>query len=256
MAFLAPAFQGRCLLVYTANMTVPLPGLSWIVLLLVGVSACSQGAPAEASPPADALKRLAAEDFKERKTGQDTLLAWGRKNPKEGMEWLYRHAATEADPEIRKRCLGVLRELVMDIYRKDGEGYIGIMMQAVAAVVPGDAGNRFGVRITFVMPGGPAAKAGLPVGDVIVGVGDRIWRDADAVQDLQKWIRARKPGSKITLKALRGNAVVDVEVTLDRRPQEVERMLPFGDMPDVGKLQREAEDAYFQDWLEKRKARK
>ncbi|MFD0892731.1 PDZ domain-containing protein [Luteolibacter ambystomatis] len=231
---------------------------SWLwLLLMVGAGPMVGWAvPPEAGPPADVLKRLAAEDFKERQGGQDALLAWGRRRPKEGMEWLYRHATTETDPEIRRRCLGALREMVMDTYRREGEGYIGIMMQAVAAVVPGDAGNRFGVRITFVVPGGPAAKAGLPVGGLIVGAGDRIWRDADAVQDLQKWIRARKPGSKITLKVLRGNAVADVEVTLDRRPPEVERLLPFGDMPDAGRLQREAEEAYFQDWLEKRKARK
>lgn len=228
----------------------------WLLPVMAVGSMAGQAATAEAGPPSETLRRLAAEDFKERQMGQDALLAWGRKKPKEGMEWLYRHATTEADPEIRKRCLSVLREMVMDVYRREGEGYIGIMMQAMAAAVPGDAGNRFGVRVMFVVPGGPAAKAGLPAGDLIIGAGDRIWRNADAVPDLQKWIRAQKPGSKITLKVLRGNVVADVEVTLDRRPPEVERLLPFADMPDAGRLQREAEDAFFQDWLEKRKARK
>ncbi|BCU76961.1 hypothetical protein llg_16760 [Luteolibacter sp. LG18] len=211
---------------------------------------------AATGPPPAVLKQLGAEDFKERQTAQDALLAWGRKTPKTALEWLYLRSLGEVDPEIRRRCTSVLRELVLDVYRQEGEGYVGILMQAVAVVVPGDPGKRFGVRVTFVIPGGPAAKAGIAAGELIVGAGDRVWRDMEAVPDFQRWIRGHKPGTKVTLKALRGNQLADVVVELDRRPPEVERMLPFGDVPDVGKLKQEAEDTYFKEWLEKRKARK
>ena len=47
------------------------------------------------------------------------------------------------DPEVRERCLAILRDLVNDEYLKDGEGYIGIRMQdEMATAVPGDVKPR------------------------------------------------------------------------------------------------------------------
>jgi len=106
------------------------------------------------------------------------------------------------------------------------------------------------------VPGSPVAKAGMPIGDVIVGAGDQVWREADADMQFQKWIRDHKPGQKVTLKVLRAGQVADVAVTLDRRPADVDRMLPFNEAPqDLEKLERVEKDAYFRSWLEKRKKR-
>lgn len=221
--------------------------LPWLVL----------GAMAEPGPPRDLRDRLGSDDFKQREEAQAAMLAWGRQKPREAKDWLYLRAAEDPDPEVRRRCNAVLRDLVLDDYLRDGEGYAGISMQVVAVVVPGDAGQRFGIRAMQVVPGAPAAKANLVVGDMIIGVGGRIWREATADKDFQNWIRSQKPGLKVTLKLLRQNKVVEVPLVLERRPVGLEALMPFGVQPgEAQRLDQEAKDAYFLNWLERRKARK
>jgi C-terminal processing protease CtpA/Prc len=97
------------------------------------------------------------------------------------MEELYRQSRVADDPEVRERCLGVLRELVNDEYLSEGEGYIGIRMRdEVAAAVPGDANPRNAIRVMQVVPDSAAERAGLLVDDLIVGLNDLVWRDGPA----------------------------------------------------------------------------
>jgi hypothetical protein len=60
---------------------------------------------------------------------------------------------------------------------------------------------------------GPAAVAGLKPGDTIVAVDGR--RAADLrLYALRQWLRDAAPGTKVVLRALQGNALKEVNVTL------------------------------------------
>jgi len=221
-------------------------------ILAVGVSAALE------PPSQDLLKHLGSEDFKERASAQGALLEWARKQPETAKDWLFRRALSDADPEARRRYTAVLRDLVVDDYLKDGEGYVGIMMTAVQLQVPNDPVQRTGVSVTLVVPDTAGAKAGLVPGDVIVEAGDQVWRDLMAVENFSTWIRSHKPGQKVTVKVFRNGNLVPMDLVLGRRPPE-SGMFMFGQLPDSASLANEAElakDAYFRNWFEARKAGK
>ncbi len=68
-------------------------------------------------------------------------------------------------------------------------------------------GQRRGLRLMEVVPGGPAAKAGLYLGDIIVSAGGK---PVQGVQDLQRLMLGSAIGSRLQISALRRGAFVDV----------------------------------------------
>ena len=60
-----------------------------------------------------------------------------------------------------------------------------------------------------VRPGGPAEKAGLAKGDLVVKIGEVEIR---SVEDLMFVLRAAMPGQKTKVVVLRGDKPVEVEV--------------------------------------------
>jgi S1-C subfamily serine protease len=120
----------------------------------------------------------------------------------------------------------------------DGEAeyaYIGVSTQPLYPQLAEKLGldTDYGGLISEVVSGGPADDAGLKGGDeklhfqgfpydvggdVILSVdGHKILRP----EDLAREIAGRAPGDRVTLKILRDNAPVDVEVTLGKRPDRV-----------------------------------
>jgi len=102
-----------------------------------------------------------------------------------------------------------------------GRGYIGLRPIDMTPELrhhfgaPKDAG----VLVGSVDSGGPAAKAGLQVADVITSVeGERV----DSTRDLIRAIRREKEGAKVKLGIVRGHAKRDVTVTVARRRDDVE----------------------------------
>jgi putative serine protease PepD len=73
------------------------------------------------------------------------------------------------------------------------------------------AGQR-GVTVASVSAGGPAADAGLRVGDVIVSVGGKRVSEPD---DVAAAIQDRRPGESVAIELARGETV---QVRLDERP--------------------------------------
>jgi len=107
----------------------------------------------------------------------------------------------------------------------------------------------------MVVANSPAGRGGLQVGDQVVGVDDQIWLQFGAMESFSKWVRAHKPGTRVTLHLLRGQKAEDVTVELARRPL-LENVLPpmVGGQPDLEVLQQRAKDANFRQWLKDRKA--
>jgi serine protease Do len=93
-------------------------------------------------------------------------------------------------------------------------GRLGVLIQGVNAPLAKALGmdHPHGALVGEVEPDGPAAKAGLQPGDVIVSV-DRT--DVPHSEDLPRIVSRHTPGSRVDLKVLRGGKEQALAVTLD-----------------------------------------
>jgi S1-C subfamily serine protease len=111
--------------------------------------------------------------------------------------------------------------------------YLGVRMQTIDESLAEFADvPKKGVLITEVVPGSPAADAGLQGGDssvvvdgqtyrlggdVILRVGDRPIESADEMQDL---VTSKNPGDNLSLEIERDGSTETVTVKLGRRPAD------------------------------------
>jgi serine protease DegQ len=97
-------------------------------------------------------------------------------------------------------------------------GYIGIQTQDPTPELAESfkQAKILGVLIAGVERGGPAEKAGVKAGDLLVGVNATPTPDAPAMLDA---VAELKPGTRATLKLRRDQQALEVQVTVARRPQ-------------------------------------
>jgi hypothetical protein len=74
-----------------------------------------------------------------------------------------------------------------------------------------------GAKLTQISAGGPAYKAGLKPGDIILFIDNK---PILSYNQLVEQLRPRKPGDKITLKVARNREAKDFVVTLEKRPED------------------------------------
>ncbi len=203
--------------------------------------------------PEKAFASLKSQEFREREAAELELLKWGREQPEPSMSELLRQTRTADDPEVRERCLSVLRGLVMDEYLKDGDGYIGISMRDDTANVPGDPKPCNVIRVSQVVAGGAGERAGLQVNDLIAGIEEQFWHEGSATEPFMVKIRSLKPGTKVTLKVLREGKLVALNVVLGKRPPSLNNFLLNGPNFDPEAIERADKEAYFRRWLSQRK---
>jgi S1-C subfamily serine protease len=131
---------------------------------------------------------------------------------------------------------GVLRRVEERVRELIGEqgGLLPPAERATGAVEPGYLGlvaddrqdQGQGVRVMEIVAGGPAEKAGLKEGDLIVAIGQRRVRTMD---DMAQALEGLRAGSRATFEVRRGNASLQAEVTLVQRPAQGQRKFPeFG----------------------------
>lgn len=111
-------------------------------------------------------------------------------------------------------------------------GYLGYTTRYEEG--PDDLGR---IRVLEIHPGGPAERAELRRGDVVVSINERAFRfahDLDMVRQLS-WIEA---GTEVRLKLLRGSRIL--EKTLVAEP-----------LPEAMRLRLEAWVSAAEDWYEK-----
>jgi predicted metalloprotease with PDZ domain len=199
--------------------------------------------------PEPLIGNLGADAFASREKAQSELFEWSRKQPAIAIPDLYRRALAAEDPEIRARCLAVLKDVVIaQNYR--AEGYLGIALQEVEVKVPTDGNPRRGVRITLLMEGTAAELGGLKVGDLIVGIDDQIWREKGMKDQFPIFIRKIKPGTELEVLLLEEGKIVRKKVTLGEKPAGVNPST----IEDLEAANRAAKELFFRRWLDKQEA--
>lgn len=199
--------------------------------------------------PPKALSGLDSQQFREREIAQVELLDWARAQPLPAMDELLRQSRMAGDPEVRERCLGVLRALVTDEYLKEGEGYLGISLRDEISDVPGESKPRGVIRVMMVQADTPAELAGIRQNDLIVGINGEVWQDVL----FRANVRMMKPNMKVDIKILRDGGLIDLKVTLGRRPLIADIAIFPGQTFDSEATERAAKEAYFRRWLSQRK---
>jgi S1-C subfamily serine protease len=97
-------------------------------------------------------------------------------------------------------------------------GWIGIEAQELTPELAESFGlppSQGGALIAGVLSGGPADRAGLRPGDVLVQVGDKPVKDPNGMLNL---VTALAPGKPARLKIRRASRETEVTVVVGRRP--------------------------------------
>lgn len=112
---------------------------------------------------------------------------------------------------MAERVIADLKE-----HKKVSRGWIGVNIQRVDENTARALGLKEakGALLGGVMPGEPADKAGLMAGDVIISVDGQDVVDSES---LLQAISSKKPGSKVTMKAIRNGETKSFTVTLGER---------------------------------------
>jgi len=112
-------------------------------------------------------------------------------------------------------------------------GYLGVVIQDLTADMA-KAGNfeaQEGAIISSVEEGGPADKAGLKPGDVVVKVNGQ---DVHASADLRNLIAATAPGTRVRLTIERDRQAQEITATLGEKPAEERRAGRGGEGAEEG----------------------
>jgi S1-C subfamily serine protease len=119
--------------------------------------------------------------------------------------------------------INTAKRVIPDLMREGRvvRGYLGLAGQTVP--FPRAAAARFGiavpagVQVMQIVPGGPAAKAGLRAGDVILSVDGK---DAPSVDAIHRILDRGSIGRRSELRVLRRGEVTTARITPERRPEE------------------------------------
>lgn len=100
-------------------------------------------------------------------------------------------------------------------------GYLGVGLQPIA--IPEhlktrlNLANAVGLVAMSVEPEGPAGKAGMSIGDVLLELGGRAIQRTENVQEV---LSSEPVGKKIVAKILRGGSLVELAITIAERPRK------------------------------------
>jgi serine protease Do len=113
-----------------------------------------------------------------------------------------------------------LTKSVIDQLKETGtviRGWLGVLIQQITPEIAEGLGIKDvkGVLVSDVTPDGPAAKAGIKRGDIIV---DFNGKTIDNMSELTTMVAQNAPGSDVNVKVLRSGEVSDFNVTLGKLP--------------------------------------
>jgi S1-C subfamily serine protease len=99
-------------------------------------------------------------------------------------------------------------------------GYLGVGLQPVA--IPPEMktklslNNASGIILLSVEPEGPADRAGMIVGDILISLEGK---PVDQIDSLQSFLDADAVGKSRKIQAIRGGKLIDLSVTVGERPR-------------------------------------
>ncbi len=100
-----------------------------------------------------------------------------------------------------------------------GHGYLGVGMQPVPLPEklrePLKLTNEMGLMIVTVEPGGPAEKAGVLIGDILVALEGKPLRDTE---ELAAHLSGESVGKAVKASLVRGGALSEAAITVEERP--------------------------------------
>lgn len=239
------------------------------MIAISALSAAEQGKDDDSVQSREAaLLRLNSASRRERHEATEYLTRWAHHDPLSAKKMFLLNLNQHPEPEVRERCRWLLKCMAVKDYATFGEGYLGVSMgEEWQGMVAGDDKKRFGMVVTAISEGSPAAQAKLQVGDIIVALGEHIWRESQVILDekqgLSAQIRAIGAGKKAQFSIWRKSELLICEVLLTRRPKSLDQwrpqIQPNGMMKlDQGELQKLIDEekngaAYFEEWLQKAK---
>ena len=191
----------------------------------VQVQSVRSGGPAAAAKPAlaanDVITRLNDQEIR----SMEDFLAFQKTLPDDGSE----------QPVVVAFERGVTREKLLTVVKVGPErepqkpastrkGWLGIQGQELGAELAEALGMRGvpGIRITRLIPAGPAEAAGLEPGDILTRLEDRpiaVRRPEDLRAFFQS-IQSRQPGSTVKVDFLRSGETRSTEITLAAAPSD------------------------------------
>src|ERR1700730_2754770 len=176
-----------------------------------GAVAAPEGRPPEPPPPA-AVRPDSDADL-------DAQLETARKRLEQAAHDVAR---------LSSQLSGTVIDRVMP-YVEPGHAIIGVQLDSAAGAA--------GARVREVSPGGPAAEAGIHVGDVIVAVNGTELKDDQPARQVVRIMRDVKPDAKVRVRVSRDGKTRDFTVTARPGPTVLASVrglpdLPFGPFPE------------------------
>jgi serine protease Do len=115
---------------------------------------------------------------------------------------------------IAKPVIADLRE-----HGRVDRGWLGVQIQEVTPEIASalGLGAAKGALVSDVNPDGPAAKAGIKQGDVIMSLGQS---SIDRLKDLPLLVAGQKAGEKVSVKLWRDGGTREVQATIGSMPKE------------------------------------
>lgn len=105
-------------------------------------------------------------------------------------------------------------------------GWIGVEPQDLTPEIAESFGldAKEGALIAAVVQGGPADKAGVKPGDVLVSVDNQVISDTTALLNA---IAQLKPGAEVKMKVIRRGKPAEIAVMIGKRPPPPRRAMPL-----------------------------
>ncbi len=157
--------------------------------------------------PQELVDGLGDESYKLREKAEQELAKWAKKNGEEGLDVLSELKKKAQSPEVQSRLDNVISGMRAIPWTR---GYMGIILVSEL----GSAG------VSRLVPNTPAAKSGLQPNDKIIEIdgidlSNKNNRIDEAMTFVQRYVKTKKAGEKLTLKIDRNGKKLPITFKLE-----------------------------------------